>query len=133
MDDLEMFNLYKSGFNRVEPFKCIKINNLDDFVHPKIPNGVFPEIPCATDGYVSPIQTIASQIEMTRENEILKAVQRVGIDVNKDELLKALEYDRKQYQEGFRKGYDKGYEDGVNYALGKIQELVKGGDTNGTL
>lgn len=69
---------------------------------------VFNTIPCVTDGYVSPIQTIASQIEMTMENETLKAVQRVGIDVDKDELIKALEYDRKQYEAGYRAGFEAG-------------------------
>ena len=69
---------------------------------------VFDTIPCVTDGYISPIQTIASQIEMTMENETLKSVQRVGIDVDKDELIKALEYDRQQYEAGFRAGFEAG-------------------------
>ena len=69
---------------------------------------LYDTIPSVTDGYVSPIQTIASQIEMTYENEVYKAVQRVGIEVDKDELLKALQYDRQQYAEGFRNGYERG-------------------------
>lgn len=52
-------------------------------------------------GYDSPIQVIASQIEMTMDGEILKACQRVGVDVNKDELIKALNYDREQYEKGY--------------------------------
>lgn len=60
-------------------------------------------------GYDSPIRTIASQIEMSMDGEILKACQRVGVDVNKDELVKALEYDRGQYEKGFKEGYQKGY------------------------
>lgn len=40
------------------------------------------------------------------ENSVLKAVQKVGINVDKEELLKALIYDRRQY--------DKGYEDAMN-------------------
>ncbi len=35
------------------------------------------------------------------EGEILKAVQNVGVNVDKDELLKALQYDRNQYQKGY--------------------------------
>ena len=69
---------------------------------------VFNTIPCVTDGYVSPIQTIASQIEMSMDGEILKACQRVGIEVDKDELIKALEYDRKQYEAGYRAGFEAG-------------------------
>lgn len=60
-------------------------------------------------GYDSPIRTIASQIEMTMDGEILKACQRVGVDVNKEELIKALNYDREQYKKGFKEGYQKGY------------------------
>lgn len=41
------------------------------------------------------------------DGEILKAVQNVGVDVSKDELIKALKYDRGQYQ----KGYEDGKED----------------------
>lgn len=46
------------------------------------------------------------QMNMEMENGILKAVQRYNIDVDKEELLKALKYDREQY--------DKGYQDGLN-------------------
>ena len=60
-------------------------------------------------GYDSPIRTIASQIEMSMDGEILKACQRVGVDVNKEELIKALNYDREQYEKGFKEGYQKGY------------------------
>lgn len=57
----------------------------------------------------SPIEIaeeITKQIDMDFENGIIKAVQRVGIDVDKEELLKALQYDRGQYE--------KGYQDGLN-------------------
>ena len=38
---------------------------------------------------------------MALDNEILKAVQNVGVNVDKEELLKALQYDRGQYQKGY--------------------------------
>lgn len=56
--------------------------------------------------YESPIKIIQAEIDMQMEGEILKAVQRFGVDVDKKELLKALEYDRDSYK--------KGYEDGRN-------------------
>ena len=59
-------------------------------------------------GYDSPIQTIASQIEMSFDEQVYKAVQRVGIEVDKNELIKALRYDRQQYAKGFRTGCEKG-------------------------
>lgn len=54
--------------------------------------------------YKSPIEIITEQIKTNYENEIYSAVQNVGINVDRDELLKALEYDRGQYEEGFREG-----------------------------
>ena len=42
---------------------------------------------------------------MQLENEIVKAVQNVGINVNKSELFKALFYDRQQYDKGYINGY----------------------------
>ena len=53
-----------------------------------------------------PIEIIQTQIQMKMEDEIMKAVQNVGIQVDKEELLKALKYDREQYE--------KGYQDGLN-------------------
>ena len=32
----------------------------------------------------------------------LEAVQRVGVTVDKEELIKALRYDRRQYENGYR-------------------------------
>lgn len=54
--------------------------------------------------YKSPIEIIIGQIKTNYENEIYSAVQNVGINVDREELLKALEYDRGQYEEGFREG-----------------------------
>lgn len=62
--------------------------------------------------YESPISLIYEnaqrQMQIQLENGVYSAVQNVGIDVNKDELIKALQYDRQQY--------DKGYSDGMWYA-----------------
>lgn len=52
-------------------------------------------------GYRSPIDICVGQWEMTMENEIYKAVQRVDIQVDRDELIKALRYDRDQYNKGY--------------------------------
>lgn len=56
-------------------------------------------------GYESPINVIAKQLRMEKEANIVKAVQEYGIDVNKDELVKALQYDRNQYEKGYVNGY----------------------------
>jgi len=51
--------------------------------------------------YKSPIELIMSDMQIRMEGEICKAVQNVGVNVDKDELLKALQYDRNQYQKGY--------------------------------
>lgn len=54
--------------------------------------------------YESPIKIITGQIKTNYEDAIYRAVQNVGINIDKEELLKALKYDRGQYEEGFREG-----------------------------
>ena len=51
--------------------------------------------------YESPIEVIQGELETQLEGEILKAVHRVGVTVDRDELIRALRYDREQYQKGF--------------------------------
>lgn len=52
--------------------------------------------------YQSPIELIMGQMNLALEGQICKAVQNVGVSVDKEELLKALHYDRGQYQKGYR-------------------------------
>ncbi len=61
--------------------------------------------------YESPItkieQEIASQIVETEEGKLMYEVTKaVGYSIEKEELIKALQYDRQQYE--------KGYQDGLN-------------------
>lgn len=51
--------------------------------------------------YKSPIDIIYGQLETQMEGEIIRAVQRYDIDVDKDELVRALRYDRDQYKKGY--------------------------------
>ena len=56
--------------------------------------------------YESPInlymQEIMSKMENERDNAITaKISESIGVDINKDELIKALQYDRQQYNEGY--------------------------------
>lgn len=67
--------------------------------------------------YEYPIEMIQTQMQMQLDGEILKAVQGVGIDVNKEELLKALAYNREQY--------NKGYKDGVKEFAKLLKEKTK--------
>ena len=82
----------------------MKINNLDDYANPKMPK--IPDLISGggydTSGYDSPITLIASQMETKIENDVMSTIQRYGIDINKEELIKALQYDRQQYDKGFQ-------------------------------
>ena len=52
--------------------------------------------------YKSPIEIIQGQLKMDMENGILRAVQQQDIVVDKHELLRALQYDRGQYEKGYK-------------------------------
>ena len=54
--------------------------------------------------YRSPIEIIYGQMETQMEGDILRAVQKYGINVDKEELLRALQYDRNQYEKGYADG-----------------------------
>lgn len=47
------------------------------------------------------INVITSGLRTEVDNNIIKAIQDVAVDVDKDELIKALAYDRNQYDKGF--------------------------------
>lgn len=51
--------------------------------------------------YESPINIIYSNIRTAFENEVFSSVQKAGINVDKQELIKALAYDRQQYEKGY--------------------------------
>ena len=82
--------------------------------------GKIPDI----EGYQSPIQQYVDDMTMRMENNVCTAVQKVGIHVDKEELIKALRYDRQQYDKGYADGYSKGYEQGRKEALESIKEYV---------
>ena len=56
--------------------------------------------------YESPIKIITGKMVTQFDDEIYSAVQNVGITVDREELLKALEYDRGQYEKGYNDAID---------------------------
>lgn len=68
----------------------------------------------------SPVNVIMGEIQTQIEGDIYKAIQNVGIDVNKEELIKAMQYDRNQYE----KGYKDGYADAIDECIKVIEETV---------
>ena len=51
--------------------------------------------------YKSPIRVIYGQMQTKMEGDVLKAVQSYHINVDRDELIRALKYDRDQYKKGY--------------------------------
>ena len=56
------------------------------------------------------INDITTQMARNIDEMSWQAVQRVGINVDKDKLLTALKQDAERYREAYANGYDTGYE-----------------------
>ena len=65
--------------------------------------------------YESPIEMIISEIitdfKQNQEKQICEAIQRMNINVSKEELIKALNYDRQQYEKGYNDAIEELTED----------------------
>lgn len=60
------------------------------------------------NGYTPPASLNLSDFQDAIEDAVVQAIIKIGIRVNREELLKALKYDRRQY----KAGYDAGFADG---------------------
>lgn len=76
--------------------------------------------------YESPVylilKDVETQIDQEIERTIMNVIRKFDVDVDKDELIKALNYDRNQY--------NKGYKDGINEVLDKIRAEIERIDGN---
>lgn len=72
--------------------------------------------------YESPVTVIQDQLRFELENDVFKAVQRVGVDVNKEDLVKALKYDREQYAKGYSDCKEL-YEKKIEIILKRLEEI----------
>ena len=61
-------------------------------------------------GYESPIsmvtQHLASEIAKKADDTIWEAVMKTEVVVDKERLVKALKFDREQYENGYKAGYE---------------------------
>jgi hypothetical protein len=55
--------------------------------------------------YQNPIEIIFGEMQTKLEGDVLKVIQNYDITVDKNELLKALNYDRDQYHKGWSDGW----------------------------
>ena len=80
------------------------------------------------EGYQSPIEVLESKMTFWVDDSVYKAAENVNIHVDREELLKALQYDRGQYDTGYKNGYVDGYAQGVEDIKAKIIKLCGGAD-----
>lgn len=59
------------------------------------------------EGYECPVQLIQRAVNKDVENMLMKSIHSVGVTVDKDELVRALNYDRDSYAKGYKEGYNK--------------------------
>lgn len=83
-----------------------------------------------TDGYDSPIKVyqLVDEQYSYLENKVFEVVKAMDVNVDKEELFRALAYDRNQYQKGYDAGYKKALED-----VEKMRDIscvyIRGGDS----
>lgn len=71
----------------------------------------------------SPIDVITKEIIKNLEDGVMCEIKTI-VDVDRDELFKALNYDRGQFELGCQHGYAMGKIDGYNEAMKKIQSAL---------
>ena len=87
---------------------------------------LFPKKDIDILGYESPINVLIGQMRMEQEGNIFKVVQEQGINVDKEELIKALQYDRNQYEKGYINGYNAKASEVAREIFGMLREDLKG-------
>ena len=81
--------------------------------------------------FCKPVLNYKSPIEIFYHNTLTKLAESVdglvvegcisaGVDVNKEELVKALAYDREQYEKGYINGYKEGYKQALSDITGRF-------------
>lgn len=65
--------------------------------------------------YKAPIEVLMKEAKLNFENGIYNAIQEYEINVDKDELIKALNYDREMYI--------KGYNDAVHEMMNILNDM----------
>jgi flagellar biosynthesis/type III secretory pathway protein FliH len=77
------------------------------------------------------MRDLANEVNKNYEDYItFKIEQTLDCEVDKEELIKAMQYDRDQYDKGYQDGYLDGVRDGKQIIFNKLQEFVEGSDTN---
>ena len=72
--------------------------------------------------YTPPIQLFIQEETAKTEDMIYTQIKKIGIDVDKEELLRALRYERDQYEKSYKEGKAKAIEEITKRMLARAQE-----------
>ena len=82
-----------------------------------------------SDLFETEAQKLAEATKQHTEDYItFKIEQILDCEVDKEELIKAMQYDRNQYDKGYQDGYLDGVRDGKQILINKLQEYIEGSD-----
>ena len=87
--------------------------------------------PDGAPGWESPVSTyiqrVSTEIAEKTDAYILEQIHNIGVHVDKEELIKAISYDRNQYEKGYKRGYGDGYSKGIDDCFERLREIITGG------
>ena len=83
------------------------------------------------DPIITVYEEASSRFNMHIENEVFSIIKRYNIDVDKDELIKALAHDRNQYDTGYTDGIRDFYRELIDKATTTLR--VRYGETEPSL
>ena len=63
-------------------------------------------VPDMKEKYEEFIRVRIRELDSKIEEGVMSAVKEIGVDVDKDELIKALQYDRDQFRKGYKAGIE---------------------------
>ena len=76
----------------------------------------------------SPITQVSTQLEQKMHEEedklVIEVSQMIGYDINKEELIKALNYSQEQFAKGYDKGYKRGYLNAISDFAEKMKQVI---------
>lgn len=75
--------------------------------------------------YMETVNQINDAMNVQKEEHILNVIrQNIDIKIDRTELLKALQYDRDQYNKGYQDGYNTGKSESIKVNTEKVSTLI---------
>lgn len=75
--------------------------------------------------YVETVNQINDAMDAQKDEQIMNVIrQTIDIKIDRNELMKALQYDRDQYNKGYQDGYEKGKNEAVKVNTEKVNNLI---------